>query len=144
MSVLSITASADKKKVFLKVDSLKAGKVVHVELDSNKVTSGDGKRPWTTEAWYTLNRLSIESTSVAIRSTAPAVPGWVRAYAQPAGAIVIRSETGGSYAIRDGRGVLLEEGHVEAYQAATSVRRYRPGLYVVSVNGVSRTQVIRL
>lgn len=51
----AITASADRRQVFLALPDLQPDTVVHLKLDGIRAT--DGAEPWTTECWYTLNRL---------------------------------------------------------------------------------------
>lgn len=54
LSVTSATASADRKKVTLKLAGLETGRVVHVR-SPRPFTSASGASLWSTEAWYTLN-----------------------------------------------------------------------------------------
>ncbi|MCH7720199.1 MAG: DUF1080 domain-containing protein [Planctomycetes bacterium] len=46
--------SRDRKRVFLKMDSLKTSHLIYLRL-LPPCLSEDGELPWTTEAWYTLN-----------------------------------------------------------------------------------------
>ena len=46
--------SRDRRRVFLQMDSLETSRLVYVRL-LPPCLSEDGERPWTTEAWYTLN-----------------------------------------------------------------------------------------
>lgn len=48
--------SRDRKRVFLKMDSLKTSHLVYLRL-LPPCLSEDGDLPWTTEAWYTLNAI---------------------------------------------------------------------------------------
>ncbi|MET0235025.1 MAG: family 16 glycoside hydrolase [Kibdelosporangium sp.] len=57
LAVSSATLSADGKKVTLKVNGLKAGRVVHVR-SPRPFTSTTNVSLWNTEAWYTLNSLA--------------------------------------------------------------------------------------
>ncbi|MFL9652791.1 ricin-type beta-trefoil lectin domain protein [Streptomyces sp. PB17] len=52
----SATLSADRKTVTLAVPGLKADRVVHVR-SPRPFSSADGEALWSTEAWYTLNKL---------------------------------------------------------------------------------------
>ena len=54
LQVASATLSADRKKVTLAVNGLKAGHVVHVR-SARPFSSTTGESLWSTEAWYTLN-----------------------------------------------------------------------------------------
>ena len=49
--------SDDGKKVLIKVEGLKENHVVYFHLN-NKVKSETGQELWTTEAWYTLNKIA--------------------------------------------------------------------------------------
>ncbi len=51
--------SRDGRQVFLELPGLRAGTVVHLRLID--MMSRNDERPWTTEAWYTLNALGSES-----------------------------------------------------------------------------------
>ncbi|MFN0243445.1 MAG: family 16 glycoside hydrolase [Planctomycetota bacterium] len=68
--VRSASVSGDRKKVFLEVDGLEPNRIVHVHL-VGPLVSELGVKPWTTEAWYTLNRLSSERGEVRTRPPAP-------------------------------------------------------------------------
>jgi hypothetical protein len=57
LSVRSAEVSADGRTVTLLVDGLMAGRVVHVR-SPRPFDSADGETLWSTEAWYTLNRLA--------------------------------------------------------------------------------------
>jgi len=52
--VKSASVSADRKRVFLEIPDLKESHVVYIRL-LPPCYSEDGERPWSTEAWYTLN-----------------------------------------------------------------------------------------
>ena len=56
LTVTSATLSADRKKVTLKIDGLKPGRVVYVR-SPRPFDAQDGESLWSTEAWYTLNKL---------------------------------------------------------------------------------------
>lgn len=51
--------SRDRKRVFLKMDSLKTSHLVYLRL-LPPCLSEDGELPWTTEAWYTLNAIPTD------------------------------------------------------------------------------------
>lgn len=59
LAVLSASVSEDRRRVFLELPELEAEHVVYVHL-SGPVQSESGQRPWSTEAWYTLNHLGTE------------------------------------------------------------------------------------
>ncbi len=54
--VKSASVSPDRKKVFLEIENLKESHVVYIRLLPPCI-SEDGERPWSTEAWYTLNAI---------------------------------------------------------------------------------------
>jgi cytochrome c len=56
LPIRSVNISNDRKKIFLELDGMKAGHVVHVRLP-NFWTNNSGQALWTTEAWYTMNRI---------------------------------------------------------------------------------------
>ncbi|WP_211269076.1 family 16 glycoside hydrolase [Saccharothrix syringae] len=56
LPVTSATLSADGRRVTLKLDGLKAGRVVHLR-SPRPFTSSTGVPLWSTETWYTLNNL---------------------------------------------------------------------------------------
>lgn len=56
LNVSAVAVSDDRRKVDLWVDGLKEGSVVYLRLVGGLV-SESGRTPWTTEAWYTLNRV---------------------------------------------------------------------------------------
>ncbi len=56
LGVVSASPSPDGRRVFLELDGLRAEHVVHVHL-AGPFESQAGRTPWTTEAWYTLNRI---------------------------------------------------------------------------------------
>ena len=63
LKVKSATVSEDKKKVFLEMDGLKEGHVVYIRI-AEKFASESNNDLWTTETWYTLNKIpSVRGTS---------------------------------------------------------------------------------
>lgn len=54
--VRSATFSRNRRKVFLELEGLNEGHVVHLRV-SPAVQAASGRSLWATEAWYTLNRL---------------------------------------------------------------------------------------
>ncbi|RYG46946.1 DUF1080 domain-containing protein [bacterium] len=59
--IRSVTVSADRKRVFLEIPNLQAGRVVWFRL-SPSLLSATGKTLWSTEGWYTLNRIPKAQT----------------------------------------------------------------------------------
>jgi len=56
LPVQSASVSPDRLRVFLEVEGLREGSVVHLRI-AGPLKSASGRAPWTTEAWYTLNRI---------------------------------------------------------------------------------------
>ena len=65
------SVSKDRLKLHLAVDGLEEGRVVHVRLVGG-LRDEDGRAPWTTEAWLTLNRIP-KDRPLELRE-APAIP----------------------------------------------------------------------
>jgi hypothetical protein len=61
LEVTGATLSSDRKTVTLKVSGLKPGRVVYVH-SPRPFASASGQELWSTEAWYTLNRLPDGTT----------------------------------------------------------------------------------
>jgi hypothetical protein len=79
LRVASATPSADGRKVTLKLDGLKAGRVVHLR-SPRPFTSSTGVPLWNTEAWYTLNNLvgSAPSATQSFEAESAALSGGAR------------------------------------------------------------------
>lgn len=56
LPIKSANVSEDRRKVFIELDEMEAGSVIHVRL-IGPWKSNDDKEPWTTEAWYTMNKI---------------------------------------------------------------------------------------
>ncbi len=63
LSVKSINFSADRKKVFLELDSLRAERVVYIKCPKNLISSATNV-VWTYDGWYTLNVVPEEKGTV--------------------------------------------------------------------------------
>lgn len=85
--VRSLAISADRRRVYLGLEKLDPGRVVYLRLfDRDRWRDAEGREPWTTEAWYTLNALpgSDRTSELASQakptlnavSTAEAALGW--------------------------------------------------------------------
>ncbi|MEU2978864.1 family 16 glycoside hydrolase [Streptomyces hirsutus] len=66
LAVRSATLSKDRRTVKLRLDDLKPGRVVHIR-SPRPFTSDSGEPLWSTEAWYTLNRIPGEQPPPATR-----------------------------------------------------------------------------
>lgn len=72
LTVKSVTVSRDRRTVFLEAEGLQEGRVFYVRLHTS-LRSQSGQPVWSTEAWYTLNKLPNRSGRVApARPTLPA------------------------------------------------------------------------
>lgn len=56
LPIRSLRMSADRRKVFLELDGMKAGHVVYVRI-KNHFRSQSGRSLWISEGWYTLNQI---------------------------------------------------------------------------------------
>jgi cytochrome c len=61
LPVKSVTVSRDRKKVFLELEGMKEGYVVYIKCATG-TRSADGDTMWSTEAWYTLNKIPVGQT----------------------------------------------------------------------------------
>ncbi len=57
LPIRRVVVSGDRKKVFLQVAGMKPKHVVYLRLNKAQVLSETGNPLWSTEAWYTLNRI---------------------------------------------------------------------------------------
>ncbi len=56
LSVRSASVSADRRRVFLEIDGLQEDHVVYLHI-VGPIAAASGRKLWSTEAWYTLNRI---------------------------------------------------------------------------------------
>tara|TARA_B100000029_G_scaffold516513_1_gene630449 strand:- start:5514 stop:7868 length:2355 start_codon:yes stop_codon:yes gene_type:complete len=56
LPIEEIYLSRDRKKVYVELNDLKKGHVIHIML-KEKIKSESGKKLWSGEAWYTLNNI---------------------------------------------------------------------------------------
>jgi cytochrome c551/c552 len=52
-----IRISADRKRLFLRLPGVKPDHVVYIKLNRKTMTSESGSNLWSTEAWYTVNKI---------------------------------------------------------------------------------------
>src|SRR5690606_5457468 len=69
LAVSGVQVSVDRKRVYLELGGMTAGKVVHLKLGPAR-QSESGQALWTSDAYYTLNSIS-ESQPQLITSIAP-------------------------------------------------------------------------
>ena len=68
LPIRSVNVSDDRRKIFLELDGMKDGHVVYTRLMAPWVSENDNPL-WTTEAWYTLNK--IPDGKRGFRTSAP-------------------------------------------------------------------------
>lgn len=141
LAVKSLQPSADRTRLFLEIPGLEEGRVVHFELDSNAVTAAAGGKPWTAEAWYTLNKLSTEAPTAANPGILP-FAGKAQVWPAAGGHIAFSPLADGEYRIRDAAGTQRETGPARAGGVSQSSRTLRPGLYLVALPGQAPVRVI--
>jgi cytochrome c len=73
LKVLSASVSDDRKKVFLELEGMKEGHVLYVHLPYDW-TSENGNEIWSTEAWYTMNRIPTGNPGVVRNDYEPLAP----------------------------------------------------------------------
>ncbi|MCH7872343.1 MAG: DUF1080 domain-containing protein [Planctomycetes bacterium] len=76
--VKSASVSADRVKVFLEIPDLKTSHVVYLRLLPPCI-SEDGERPWSTEAWYTLNAIPMDRVGRVLEPPTPAPQNFLTA-----------------------------------------------------------------
>ncbi len=59
LAIASVSQSEDRRRVFLELNDLKAGHVLYLRIVEPFQSQG-GDSLWSTEAWYTLNRIPAE------------------------------------------------------------------------------------
>ncbi|MCC7434912.1 MAG: DUF1080 domain-containing protein [Methanoregulaceae archaeon] len=75
LTAKSATVSSDRRRVFLEIEGLKEGHVVYLRLNRG-LPSASGRDLWTTEAWYTLNKIPLNRLG---KPTAPPMPNTLTA-----------------------------------------------------------------
>jgi cytochrome c len=60
LKVLSASVSNDRKKVSLQLEGMKAGHVIYIHMNDAYVSEA-GLPLWSTEAWYTMNQIPMDS-----------------------------------------------------------------------------------
>lgn len=72
LTVSAVSVSEDRRTVGLKVDGLQPGRVVHLRA-VGPLADEQGRKLWSTEAWYTLNRVPA-GKPLAMRPPPPPKP----------------------------------------------------------------------
>ncbi|MDQ2999730.1 MAG: hypothetical protein M3Y08_00505 [Fibrobacterota bacterium] len=133
LAVTKVQVDASRKKVYLEVTGLTAGYLVYIRLVGLK-SATDGA-PWSTEAWYTLNRFGsgdpFETTGLAAPAVGKAAPA-AFTIGRDHEAIRFQIASVGPYVLRisDARGALVAElkGEVSGVRALP-VQGLKSGLY---------------
>ncbi|RYG33380.1 DUF1080 domain-containing protein [bacterium] len=118
--VRSVTVSPDRKRVFLEMAGVKPGRVVWFRLSPSLISS-TGKMLWSTEGWYTLNK--IPKGQVVKANPKPTVP---------LNTLSAQEKTEGFRLLFDGKSLNEWKGwrkdHVgAAWQAANGALSFVPG-----------------
>lgn len=77
LAISSVNFSADRKKITLEIPSIKEGYVVHFQINDKQFISSSNQKLWTSQAWYTVNKIPkgkksiIQTQSVAKVPTSP-------------------------------------------------------------------------
>lgn len=127
------------RKVFLEIDGLETGRVVYIRLLGLK--SKEGKAPWSTEAWYTLNNVGSGNAFDPVGLAAPAAGRSERLFlSQGPGNISVTLPRRGPFELRllDLRGMVRSSwsGSGGAGESVSLSTAGLPrGLYAVSLRG---------
>lgn len=84
LKVMSVNVSEDRKKIFLELEGMKEGHVVYINLPNNWVSEDHGEI-WTTETWYTLNRIPENDPGFMAELPSPLAPNTLSALEKAAG-----------------------------------------------------------
>lgn len=132
-AVTEVRISADGRKVFLRLNGLRAGRILHIS-HRDDLLSQTGLKPWIRQTWYTLNALGPSFTAADLQ-----VPtGLERRLGDQAGrppvlaagpGKVFRVTGGGRHrlTLRDARGTLLAQWHGNG-PATYDLGRWQGGL----------------
>ncbi len=70
LEVAGASVSKDRRKAWLRIPGLEEGHVVYLRL-ARTIRNAAGDRPWSSEAWYTLNRLPGPRTDAQLPAPPP-------------------------------------------------------------------------
>lgn len=68
LEILSANVSSDRKKVFLELEGMRAGKVLYLHM-LDQYTSAAGRQMRSTEAWYTMNNIPLDKPGIKTTPT---------------------------------------------------------------------------
>ena len=57
LNIKKVTVSADRKKVLLELPDMEEKHVLYIRLNKETMRSSSDQVLWTTEAWYTMNKI---------------------------------------------------------------------------------------
>lgn len=144
--VQSAMLSPDLKRLLLRIDALKKGRVVHVK--SNGLKSAAGDSCWNKEIWYTLNNLSETAPfSVATGLAAAGSEAFRIHLRQADGSLWMRAGDPARAILADGAGRILWRGSLEIgreTRIATSGMPAGLAFAAVSAGGATLTRKITL
>ena len=73
LEILSVNVSDNRKKVFLELDGMKENHVVYVKLQKAFISANDNEL-WSTEAWYTMNKIPQNTPGTKTSAPTPTPP----------------------------------------------------------------------
>ncbi|HLU34911.1 MAG TPA: hypothetical protein VKZ61_04010, partial [Thermomicrobiales bacterium] len=65
VEIEGIEVSGDRRRVRLTLNGMKRDHLVYIHLNDATMRSAEGRMLWSTEAWYTLNRIPGAATASA-------------------------------------------------------------------------------
>lgn len=148
VSVKGAVVSSDKRRVTLSMDGLKTGNLIHIKV-SGLTAEGNVGNLWSTESWYTLNKVGpgvdvIDTSSTALAAAA-ILSGDFTAFSA-AGNIRLDIPFAGRFRaeIRDIRGNLRETFEKAGPGVFTGKTALPAGMYSVSVagHGIRKTRQV--
>jgi cytochrome c len=73
LKVIGATVSKDRRKVFLELAGMKEGHVVYIKL-LNHLVSEKNNELWSTEAWYTMNKIPVNNPGTTLLNPTAGLP----------------------------------------------------------------------
>lgn len=70
LRVRSVNVSSDRRRAFLELDGMQAGRVLYIRI-ANPFISADNEEMWTTESWCTVNAIPHDRTGQPAELPAP-------------------------------------------------------------------------
>lgn len=145
LSLGQAQVSSDKKKVFLPVNGLEAGKVIHIRVSPSVQSATGGLGLWNAEAYYTLNSIStsppFEPTVALAEPRAVQHRGAMEVTAAPGRLSLTAPLAGlGEVTVRDARGALVSRAQGQGRESLeVSTQGWNGGLYFVTARSGAKT-----